>query len=95
MPAAGVRRKVGGGSGGRRGEMRGWVTVEGGDGGSFRSLVLFLLADQRVRGDNCDKELNPFFVCAVIWDGWGRALLLHSCSRLSPCRTERNGTRLR
>lgn len=47
--------------------VRGMVGARGKvmEGGScFRGLALFFFFLQ----DNCDKELNPFFVRAVIWD---------------------------
>lgn len=46
-----------------------------------------------MRGDNCDKELNPF-LCVQSFGtvGTGPALASHSCSGPSPGTAERNRT---
>lgn len=71
--------------------MRGWVRVEGGEGGGvavgFRESCAVLSLQAAVRGDNCDKELNPFlWVQSFGMVGTGPALAPHSCSRSAPGR---------
>lgn len=66
--------------------MRGWVRVEGGEGGGvvavgFRESCAVLSLRAAVQGDNCDKELNPFlWVQSFGMVGTGPALAPHSCS---------------
>lgn len=65
---------------------------QGGEGGEgvavgFRESCAVLSLQAAVRGDNCDKELNPFlWVQSFGMVGTGPALAPHSCIRSAPGR---------